>query len=155
MSDVMTRTLPIVLASTLALGGGFTLTVNLLLGGTVREAPLRVAPASQAAPSYGDRRTDASAYPPEAGNPRLWRRSESPDRRDGRRRRTGDARRSSGATTNRAVPAATAQPAPDSTAPTEGASPASPGAPARPAPARSEPAPAKPKRGGEDFYSTG
>ena len=154
----MTRTLPIVLASTLAVGGGFTLAVNLLLGGTVREASPRVAPPNQPTSSIDEPADGESSYPPEAGNPRLWRSPESTDRRDRRGRRKNEDR-STRRRTSGAAPGATPQPAasaPDPTVSNQGSSP-SPSTPAAPSPARSEPAPAKPqpKRGGEDFYSTG
>jgi hypothetical protein len=142
----MTRTLPIVLISTLAVGGGFTLAVNFLLGGTVEEAPARITNASRS----------VSAYPPEAGNPRLWRTESRTGSR--KRREAGNSRRRTRKPRS-AAPASPAQSTTGAPAPgnplSETASPASSSAPARPAPAKPKPSKPQPSRSGGNFYSTG
>ena len=142
------RTLPIVLVATLALGAGFTFAINALLGGSVEEAPLR-APAFDRAAGDGAglvERADrfrTEAYPKEAGKPRLWRSEENQKSRSERRSGAG----SETQTETPAVPPET--PSPPAANPPANAPSSTPPAPS-PQP-RSSPSPG----GGEDFYSTG
>jgi hypothetical protein len=164
----MTRTLPIVLLSTLVIGAGYTLAINQLLGGSVETAPVRVLSAEQVSeraglPGAADHR---EGFPKMAGSPRLWRHTETEGRRKATRRRSARRNASSNHKSRvRSAPKPSTTPRPSSSAPSGAAQTVSPQVRSpvisRPAPSKPRPAPSpkpKPNRGssnGGNFYSTG